>query len=64
MDTCDELSIDWIEGDVMPQQVLDILALSEGGPLQSNEQDDDWKKCEVDNVLDIVFDDDEADDDC
>ena len=43
-----------LEGDVMRQQVLDILASSEGGPLQSNEQDDDDKECEVDNVLNIV----------
>ena len=61
------------KGKVTPfkmQQVLDILASSEGGTQQRYEQGDDddecevEEDCEVDNVLDIVFDDDEADDDC
>lgn len=73
---CDQegrITIDWIEGNVMPQQLVDILDSSEPDNCSVlNEQEDEVEvneveeteevvedECEIDNILDIIFESDE-----
>ena len=60
------LVVDWISGEIMPQQIVDILATPKVG--SSNIRvDDDVEEChnevveeddEVDNILNVIFEDD------
>jgi len=66
-----EITIDWIEGNVMPQQLVDILDSDEPESCRIiNEQEDVVDEveeqdevveheCEIDNILDIIFEDDQ-----
>ena len=68
------LNIQWTKGDLLPQQLVDILPSDSSSVNSSVESavfsksDDDGEEliedeCEVDNILDIVFEDDD-DDEC
>ena len=66
-----ELSIDWTYGDIMPQQLLDVLRTpDDNDAAEEDELNYDYEvfeneveeDCEVDNILDVIFDDDQDDD--
>ena len=62
------LSVKWTDGDVMPQQLVDILASTETQPRNNitEELEDRWHHemievdDEVDNILDVMYDDEET----
>ena len=63
LDAEGKLAIDWISGDVMPQQLVDILEANESD-LQNTTDEDDVEELveeddEIDNILDIIFEDDQ-----
>jgi len=73
MDDDGNLSIEWTDGDVLPQQLVDILAsaepkesssvssdISEFEPYEAFEEEVE-EDCEFDNIIDIIFDDDQDD---
>jgi hypothetical protein len=59
------LEVEWTDGDVMPRQLVDILVcdqLSNGSATEEHQSvsEDMIEEDELDNILDIVFDDEEA----
>jgi len=67
-DTDGSVMIQWHKGDIMPQQLIDVLEASSSSASSSscetdNTPDDEEceveEDCEVDNMLDIVFEEDE-----
>jgi hypothetical protein len=70
LDDDGDLSIEWTAGDVLPQKLIDILASTEteqsssetsqrsdNEPFELDIEEDD----EVDNIIDMIFDDDQDD---
>jgi len=58
-DNANLLHVDWTDGDIIPNEVVDVLADSTciSGDSEDVEEDD-----VVDNILDYVFDDDDDED--
>ena len=65
----ENLFVDWTDGDIMPQKLIDILAseenpreyTSDDGDYENHEEEEIEEDEEVDNILDIIFEDDQED---
>ena len=62
------IAVDWTKGDIIPPQLIDIMA--EATPNDSTENDDsgddeemfsgqDVEECEIDNIIDVILEDDD-----
>ena len=64
LDAEGNLVVDWIDGDVMPQKLVDVLASKDTGHATNHSDEDEEQseeveeEYEVDNILDIIFEDD------
>jgi len=57
VDEANLLHVDWTDGDIIPKDVIDILADSTGVSADEEVEEDDV----VDSILDYIFDDDDDD---
>ena len=66
--------MEWTTGDVMPQQLIDLLVPTEEQPITPDTQacndaechyetfeDEIEEDCEIDNIIDVIFDDEDDD---
>lgn len=67
LDADDNVAVHWIEGNVRPQQLVDILECNQPDSEDNSEEileqfgDEVEEDDEVDNILDIIFEDDQED---
>ena len=62
----DSLVVDWNEGDIMPQQLVDILDTTDSQSsrldceeIEEVKLEEVEEDCEIDNIVDVIFEDDE-----
>ena len=54
LDSCGQLQIDWIKGEILPQELIDIMP---DGEIDNDENDDlVGDDIEINNLADIIYD--------
>ena len=57
-----QLVIDWIEDDPMPQQLVEVVSEKDGKQTSAEQHYEEVEEDEIDNILEIVFDEEVEDD--
>lgn len=55
------IQVQWTQGDILPQQLVDVLSSTASAACDSSGIDDVEEDYELDNIIDVIFTDDEDD---